>query len=66
MGASERMQTAVSPHWGEVSIDDVYSDSGSGVRHYTMHILVGDLDLSAACGLCRSLLSSVRVMTERG
>ena len=45
MGASERMQTAVSPHWGEISIDDVYSDSGSGVRHYTMHILCGDLIL---------------------
>ena len=45
MGTSERMQTAVCPNWGELAIDDIYSDSDSGGRHYTMHILCGDLIL---------------------
>lgn len=37
------MRTAVCPTWGEVGIDDIYTDSASGTRHFTMHVLVGDV-----------------------
>ena len=43
MGASMGMRTAVCPHWGEVSIDDIYSGSASGVRSFTLHVLLGDV-----------------------
>ena len=43
MGASMGMRTAVCPHWGEVSIDDIYSGAASGVRSFTMHVLLGDV-----------------------
>ena len=33
MGGAGAMRTAVCPHWNEVSIDDIYSDSASGTRH---------------------------------
>ena len=36
-------RTAVAPTWNEIAIDDIYSDSASGTRHLTMHILVGDV-----------------------
>ena len=36
------LRTACLPTWGSVSIDDIYSDSASGQRHFTMHTLVGD------------------------
>jgi len=39
------MRTAVSPHWGNVQIDDIYSGSASGTRHFSLHILCGDLIL---------------------
>ena len=29
--------------WNEISIDDIYSDSASGIHHYTMHHLIGDV-----------------------
>ena len=45
MGASMGMRTAVCPHWGEVSIDDIYSGSASGTRAFTMHVLLGDVIL---------------------
>ena len=45
MGASMGMRTAVCPHWGEVSIDDIYSGSASGQRSFTMHVLLGDVIL---------------------
>ena len=45
MGASMGMRTAVCPHWGEVSIDDIYSGAASGVRSFTMHVLLGDVIL---------------------
>ena len=32
---------AVHPTWASISIDDIYSDSASAIRHYTMHVLVG-------------------------
>ena len=37
------MRTAVCPVWAEVGIDDIYSDSASGIRHFTLHHLVGDV-----------------------
>ena len=45
MGASAGMRTAVCPHWGEVSIDDIYSGSGKAERYFTMHVLLGDVIL---------------------
>lgn len=39
------MRTAVCPHWGEVSIDDIYSGSASAERSFTMHVLLGDVIL---------------------
>ena len=39
------MRTAVCPHWNEISIDDIYSGSASGTRHFTMHVLLGDVIL---------------------
>ena len=44
-GASAGMRTAVCPHWGEVSIDDIYSGSAKGERAFTMHVLLGDVIL---------------------
>ena len=37
------MRTAVCPTWAELGIDDIYSDSASGQRHFTLHSLVGDV-----------------------
>ena len=37
------MRTAVCPMWNEISIDDIYTDSASGIHHYTMHHLIGDV-----------------------
>ena len=36
------LRTACHPTWGTVSIDDIYTDSRSGQRHFTVHVLVGD------------------------
>ena len=37
------LRTACHPTWGTlISIDDIYSDSRSGQRHFTVHALVGD------------------------
>jgi len=36
------LRTACHPVWGEIGIDDIYSDSGSGIRHFTLNLLVGD------------------------
>ena len=44
-GGSGGMRTAVCPHWGEVSIDDIYSGSAKGERAFTMHVLLGDVIL---------------------
>ena len=44
-GGSMGMRTAVCPHWGEVSIDDVYSGSAQAERYFTMHVLLGDVIL---------------------
>ena len=45
MGGSGAMRTAVCPHWGEISIDDIYSGAASGTRSFTMHVLLGDVIL---------------------
>ena len=44
-GGSMGMRTAVCPHWGEISIDDVYSGSAKAERYFTMHVLLGDVIL---------------------
>ena len=36
------LRTACHPTWGTISIDDIYTDSRSGQRHFTVHALVGD------------------------
>ena len=36
------MTTAEHPTWASLAIDDIYSDSGSATRHFSLHILVGD------------------------
>ena len=45
MGGGGVMRTAVCPHWGEVSIDDIYSGSAKAERYVTMHVLLGDVIL---------------------
>ena len=40
------MKTAVCPHWGAISIDDIYSGSAQGERFLTMHVLLGDVILT--------------------
>ena len=37
------LRTAVCPHWGALSIDDIYTDSASATRHFTAHVLLGDV-----------------------
>ena len=44
-GGSAGMRTAVCPHWGEVSIDDITSGSAKAERYFTMHVLLGDVIL---------------------
>ena len=39
------MRTAVCPHWGYVSIDDIYTGARSGERRYVLSVLVGDVIL---------------------
>ena len=36
------LTTAEHPVWDSIAIDDVYSDSGSATRHFSLHVLVGD------------------------
>ena len=36
------LRTACHPTWGTISIDDIYTSSRSGQRHFTVHTLVGD------------------------
>ena len=39
----DAVRTAVCPMWNELQIDDIYSDAASGIRHFTMHNLIGDV-----------------------
>lgn len=43
MGGAGAMRTAVCPHWNEIGIDDIFSDSASGIRHFSLHVLLGDV-----------------------
>ena len=43
MDGVDAMRTAVCPMWDEISIDDIYSDSASGLRHFTLHNMIGDV-----------------------
>ena len=36
------LRTACHPTWGTIAIDDIYTSSRSGQRHFTVHALVGD------------------------
>ena len=36
------LRTCCHPVWGTISIDDSYTDSRSGQRHFSVHMLVGD------------------------
>ena len=36
------LRTACHPTWGTVAIDDIFTDSRSGQRHFSVHALVGD------------------------
>ncbi len=45
MGGAGAMRTAICPHWGMISIDDIFSGSASGERYFTAHVLVGDVVL---------------------
>ena len=36
------LRTACHPTWGTISVDDIYTDSRSGQRHFSVHALVGD------------------------
>ena len=39
------MRTAVSPTWGSISVDDVYSGARKGERNFTVSAIVGDVIL---------------------
>ena len=39
------MRTAVMPHWGRFSVDDIYSGASKGERVFTISALVGDVHL---------------------
>ena len=43
MDGVDAMRVAVCPMWNELTIDDIYTDSASGIRHITMHNLIGDV-----------------------
>ena len=42
------MRTAVSPTWGSISIDDIYSGARKGERYFTVSAIVGDVILTQA------------------
>ena len=39
------MRLAVAPHWGYISVDDIYTGARKGERRYVLSALVGDLIL---------------------
>ena len=54
------LRTASHPVWANVAIDDIYSDSGSGTRHFSLHVLCGSKVLivqPAAYGLAEFKVS---------
>ena len=44
------MRTAVSPTWGSISIDDIYSGARKGERYFTVSAIVGDVILVQPLG----------------
>ena len=42
------MRLAVAPHWGYISIDDIYSGARAGQRRFVVSVLIGDLILVQA------------------
>ena len=34
-------RAASHPVWASLAIDDIHSDSGSGTRHFSLHVLCG-------------------------
>ena len=36
------LRTACVPHWGMISVDDIYSTAGSRSKHFTLSVLIGD------------------------
>ena len=36
------IRTASHPTWGTLAVDDIFTDSRSGQRHFTLHAMVGD------------------------
>ena len=39
------MRLAVAPHWGYLSVDDIYTGARKGERRYVLSVLVGDVIL---------------------
>ena len=39
----DAVRLATCPVWAEIGIDDIYSGSASGTRHFTLHSLIGDV-----------------------
>ena len=37
------IRKAVCPHWGELSVDDIYTGSDKAERYLTVHVLLGDV-----------------------
>ena len=37
------LRTAVCPTWATLAVDDIYSDSASGERHFTLSAILGDV-----------------------
>ena len=45
LGGDMSMRTAVCPHWGQVTISDIYTGSAMGENYVTFHVLLGDVIL---------------------
>ena len=37
------MTTVTCAHWGQIGIDDIYTGSASGERHFSLHAIIGDV-----------------------
>ena len=42
----KNMRLAVCPHWGSISVDDIFTGSLKGERYFTISVLVGDVILT--------------------
>ena len=41
----EAIRLAIAPHWGYLSVDDIYTGARKGQRRYVLSVLVGDVIL---------------------